>query len=278
MPNRPLRIATVNANGVRAAFKKGMGDWLASRGADIVAIQEVRAETDQLAALLDDDWNLLHDPAAAKGRAGVALASRRKAEIHRVELGAADADTAGRWLEADYDIDGTIVTVVSCYVPSGEVGTPRQDEKWRFLDAMVERLPDLQRHNGLALVLGDLNVGHRTLDIKNWKGNVKRAGFLPEERAYFDRFFGAEDDPDYNRGAGLGWVDLGRRFAGEQPGPYTWWSNMGRAFDNDTGWRIDYHAATPALAEKAVSYTVDRAPSYAERWSDHAPVVVDYQL
>jgi exodeoxyribonuclease-3 len=276
--SRPLRIATVNVNGVRAAFRKGMGEWLAPRGIDILALQEVRAETDDLAALLGPEWDVLHDPATAKGRAGVALASRRKADIHRVTFGPDDFDSAGRWLEADYDVEGTIVTVVSCYVNSGEADTPKQVEKYKFLDAMAERLPKLAEHNPLSLVVGDLNVGHRTLDIKNWKGNVKRAGFLPEERAYFDRFLGAEGEEGYNAGAGFGWVDVGRRFAGEVPGPYTWWSQRGKAFDTDTGWRIDYHLATPALAEKAVSYTVDRAAAWDERWSDHAPVVVDYQL
>ncbi|HLU63809.1 MAG TPA: exodeoxyribonuclease III, partial [Protaetiibacter sp.] len=235
-------------------------------------------ETEHLTELLGEEWDVLHDPATAKGRAGVAIASRRKADIHRVTLGADDFDSAGRWLEADYDIDGTILTVVSTYVNSGEADTPKQVEKYKFLDAMEERLPKLAEHNPLALIVGDLNVGHRTLDIKNWKGNVKRAGFLPEERAYFDRFLGAEDEEGYNAGAGLGWVDVGRRWAGEVPGPYTWWSQRGKAFDTDTGWRIDYHLATPALAEKVVSYTVDRAAAYDERWSDHAPVVVDYAL
>jgi len=276
--SRPLRIASVNVNGVRAAYRKGMGDWLAPRGVDILALQEVRAETDDIVALLGEEWDILHDPATAKGRAGVALASRRKAEIHRVTFGPDDFDSAGRWLEADYDVEGTIVTVVSTYVNSGEVDTPKQVEKYKFLDAMAERLPKLAEHNPLSLVVGDLNVGHRTLDIKNWKGNVKRAGFLPDERAYFDRFLGAEDEDGYNAGAGFGWVDVGRRAAGEVPGPYTWWSQRGQAFDTDTGWRIDYQAATVELAAKVVDVKVDRAAAWDERWSDHAPVVVDYQL
>ncbi|HEY4226424.1 MAG TPA: exodeoxyribonuclease III [Pseudolysinimonas sp.] len=275
---RPLRIASVNVNGVRAAYRNGMGPWLAGRDVDILCLQEVRAETDDLTGLLGPEWNVLHDAATAKGRAGVAIASRRRAEIHRVEFGALDFDSAGRWLEADFDVDGSVVTVVSVYVHSGEDGTPKQVEKYKFLDAMVERLPELEKHNPLAVIMGDLNVGHRTLDIKNWKGNVKRAGFLPKEREYFDRILGAEDDPQYNAGAGLGWVDLGRKFAGEVPGPYTWWSSRGQAFDTDTGWRIDYQLATPALAALARTYAVDRAASYSERWSDHAPVVVDYQL
>ena len=277
-----VRIATVNVNGVRAAFRKGMGDWLNIRGVDILALQEVRASTEDLEELLGPDWNILHDAATAKGRAGVALASRSSAEIHRVSLGADDFDTAGRWLEADYKIGGKVLTVVSTYVHSGEVDTPKQVEKFKFLEAMQERLPELAKHTDYALVVGDLNVGHTELDIKNWKGNVKRAGFLPQERAYFDRFMGAAGEnvtgPDGSTGIGLGWVDVGRQAAGNVPGPYTWWSWRGQAFDTDAGWRIDYHLATPALASLASNYTVDRAESYATRWSDHTPVVVDYNL
>jgi exodeoxyribonuclease III len=277
-----LRLATVNVNGIRAAYRKGMGQWVDERDVDILALQEVRASTDDIQGLLGPEWNILHDEATAKGRAGVALASRKKAEIHRVELGAASFDTAGRWLEADYDVNGTIVTVVSTYVHSGEVDTPKQDEKWKFLDAMSKRLPKLHEHNALAVIVGDLNVGHTPLDIKNWKGNVKRAGFLPRERAYFDRFFGPAgkkvEGVDGSTGKGLGWVDVGRQAAGDVDGPYTWWSWRGQAFDNDTGWRIDYQMATPELAAKVTHYAVDRAQSYDKRWSDHTPVVVDYNL
>ncbi|GAA4153519.1 exodeoxyribonuclease III [Leifsonia shinshuensis] len=279
MPSKPLRIATVNVNGIRAAYRKGMGAWLDARDVDILALQEVRASTEDLQGLLGPEWDVVHDPATAKGRAGVAIASRHpRAEIHRVELGAADFDSAGRWLEADYEVDGTVVTVVSAYVHSGEAGTEKQDAKYTFLDAMEARLPRLTAHSAYAVVMGDLNVGHRKLDIRNWKGNVKKAGFLPEERAYFDRILGAEDDPRYNDGAGLGWVDVGRKAAGEVDGPYTWWSWRGQAFDNDTGWRIDYQLASPELAATVKNYAVDRAAAYDERWSDHSPVVVDYAL
>jgi len=277
-PAKPLRVVSANVNGIRAAYRRGMGEWLAARDVDILAMQEVRASTEDVQALLGDEWDILHDPATAKGRAGVAIASRNRASIHRVELGAPDFDSAGRWLEADYEVGDRVVTVVSAYVHSGEADTPKQVEKYRFLDAMEARLPQLAAQSELAVVVGDLNVGHRTLDIRNWKGNVKRAGFLPDERAYFDRFVGAEDADDYNRGAGLGWVDIGRRFAGEVDGPYSWWSWRGKAFDNDTGWRIDYQLATPALADAAVAYAIDRADTYDARWSDHAPVVVDYAI
>jgi exodeoxyribonuclease-3 len=273
-----LRIASVNVNGIRAAFRRGMGDWLDGRGVDILAMQEVRAETDDLTALLGPDWDVVHDAATAKGRAGVAIASRHRASIHRIAIGDDDFDSAGRWLEADYEVDGTELTVVSAYVHSGEDGTPKQLEKYKLLDAMAARLPELGADGALAVVMGDLNVGHRTLDIRNWRGNVKKAGFLPREREYFDRLVGAEDDPSYNAGAGYGWVDIGRRFAGEVDGPYTWYTWRGQAFDNDTGWRIDYQLASPALAERALAYSVDRAASYAQRWSDHSPVVVDYAL
>jgi len=276
----PLRIATVNVNGVRAAYKKGMAEWLAERNVDILALQEVRATTEILEDLLGPEWDILHDAATAKGRAGVALASRNKASIHRVALGADDFDSAGRWLEADYEVGNSIVTVVSTYVHSGVADTPKQDEKWKFLDAMNERLPELAAHNPLSLIVGDLNVGHREIDIRNWRGNRTSAGFLPRERAYFDRFFGPEGETvtgvDGSTGPGHGWVDVGRAWAGEVDGPYTWWSQRGQAFDNDSGWRIDYHMATPALAATVKNYTVDKASSWDTRWSDHSPVVVDY--
>ncbi|MGV8970152.1 MAG: exodeoxyribonuclease III [Microbacteriaceae bacterium] len=277
-----VRVASVNVNGVRAAFRKGMGDWLATRDVDILAMQEVRAATTDLENLLGDDWHIVHDAATAKGRAGVAIASRSSVAAHRLSLGADDFDSAGRWLEADFEVGGRTLTVVSTYVHSGEVDTPKQVEKYKFLDAMTERLPQLAEHSKLALVVGDLNVGHRELDIKNWKGNRKNAGFLLEERAYFDRFLGELGAPiecvDGMTREGMGWVDIGRAAAGEIDGPYTWWSQRGKAFDTDTGWRIDYHLATPALAAVASNYTIDRASAWDTRWSDHAPVVVDYAI
>jgi exodeoxyribonuclease-3 len=277
-----LRVATVNVNGVRAAFRKGMGAWLDARDVDILALQEVRASTEDLDSLLGPEWNILHDAASAKGRAGVALVSRNAAQIHRVDIGPEEFDTAGRWLEADYMVGGTKLTVVSCYVHSGEADTPKQVDKYAFLDAMTIRMREISEHSEFALVVGDLNVGHRELDIKNWKGNVKKAGFLPRERAYFDRILGPRGDivtgVDGTTGEGLGWVDVGRHVAGETPGPYTWWSYRGQAFDNDAGWRIDYQLATPALAATVSKYDVDRASSYDTRWSDHTPVIADYDL
>lgn len=275
---RSLRIASVNVNGIRAAVRKGMTQWLDGAGVDVLTLQEVRAEASDLAAALPG-WHLVNDEALAKGRAGVAIAARSPLEIWRVELGDETLDSRGRWIEADVEVDGAQLTVVSAYVFTGEADTERQVAKYAFLDAMEARMPQL---GDLALITGDLNVGHRELDIRNWKGNLKKAGFLPRERAYFDRFTGAAGAPltavDGTTGTGLGWVDVGRRWAGEVDGPYSWWSNRGKAFDTDTGWRIDYHLATPALADRVTDYRIVRAPSWDTRWSDHAPVIADYSF
>ncbi|KJL45627.1 exodeoxyribonuclease-3 [Microbacterium terrae] len=285
--SRSIRIASVNVNGIRAAVRKGMIEWLDHADVDIMALQEVRATLDELRIALPG-WEIVNDEALAKGRAGVAIASRTPATAVRRVIGPEPGDDvdrtewAGRWIEADFEVDGERVTVVSAYVHTGEAATPRQDAKWAFLDALEARLPVLAADGALALVMGDLNVGHRELDIRNWKGNVKKSGFLPRERAYFDRYFGdAGTDVvgvDGSSGPGLGWVDIGRRFHGDVDGPYTWWSMRGRAFDNDTGWRIDYHLASPALAARVTDYSVLRAPSWDTRWSDHAPVIADYTI
>jgi exodeoxyribonuclease-3 len=141
---QPLRIASINTNGIRAAFRKGMGEWLSGREIDILAMQEVRASTEDLEALLGPEWDILHDAATAKGRAGVAIASRNKASIHRVAFGDEEFDTAGRWIEADYDVGERVVTVVSTYVHSGGGDEAKLAEKFRFLEAMDRRLPELR--------------------------------------------------------------------------------------------------------------------------------------
>ncbi len=250
-----MRLIVANVNGIRAAARRGGLDWLREQRADVISLQEVRAAPEVLEKALADaglgDYHLAHSESGQPGRAGVAVLSREPIDAVRADL------EPGRWIEAS---TGGL-TVVSCYVHTGEAGTPRQDVKYAFLEAMTLRMADL---HDPAIVTGDLNIAHREIDIKNWRGNVKKAGFLEGERAYFDRW------------AASGWVDLGRRFGGDGPGPYTWWSWRGKAFDNDAGWRIDHALATPALASRARSVTVGRAPSYAQRWSDHAPVVVEF--
>ncbi len=268
LDDRVLTIATINVNGVRAAFKRGMGAWLEARRPDVVLLQEVRAPQEKVGEFLPaSDWDLAHAESEVKGRSGVAIASRLPMAAVRINLDQGVATNTGRWVEADLELPGgRSLTVVSTYIHSGTLGTPSMDEKYAFLELVTARLDELRGGGRLVVVAGDVNVAHRNEDLKNWKGNLKAAGCLPQERAYLDRWFDA------------GWVDLGRRLGGEGPGPYTWWSWRGKAFDNDAGWRIDYQIASPGLAPHAVKAEVDRAPSYAERFSDHAPLVVAYDL
>ncbi|WP_432495893.1 exodeoxyribonuclease III [Kineococcus auxinigenes] len=267
-----LTVATVNVNGIRAAARRGMASWLAERDPDVLCLQEVRAPDEVLGAVLDEalgeGWHVAHcEPtdAGTKGRAGVAVATRLPVGEQRTALHPR-FDGAGRWVELDVETPSGTVTVVSVYVHTGEAGTPKQDDKTAFLDAVTERLEQLRRSGNHAVVCGDYNVAHRNEDIRNWKGNLKKAGFLPEERAYYDRWFEA------------GWVDVVRSLHPGVEGPYSWWSWRGQAFDRDTGWRIDLHVATEDLAARASAAVVDRAASYAERFSDHAPVVVTYDV
>ncbi|WP_377268165.1 exodeoxyribonuclease III [Peterkaempfera sp. SMS 1(5)a] len=264
-----IAVSTVNVNGLRAAAKKGFGPWLAATEADVVCLQEVRAEPAQLPAEIrePEGWHTLWAPAAAKGRAGVALLSREAPLAQRIGFGSAEFDGSGRY--AEIELPG--LTVASLYLPSGEVGTERQEEKERFMAEFLTHLTELHAKaaaNGReVLVCGDWNIAHREADLKNWRANQKSSGFLPEERAWLSRVF---DE--------AGYVDVVRRLHPETEGPYTWWSYRGKAFDNDSGWRIDHQIATPQLAERAVSARVERAASYDARWSDHAPVTAVYDL
>lgn len=264
-----MRVATVNVNGIRAAFRRGMGDWLARSAPDVLLLQEVRADDEILADHLSpDEWRLAHESAVAKGRAGVAIASRLPMSAIRIGIGTGLPTDSGRWVEAELELPGGgTLLVASTYVHSGTAGTASMADKYAFLDRVTHRMAEIGAGDAPAVVAGDLNIAHREVDIKNWRGNLTHAGFLPQERGYLDHWF---DD--------LGWRDVGRELGGPGPGPYTWWSWRGKAYDQDSGWRIDYQMATPALADLARAATIDRAPSYAERFSDHAPFVVDYDI
>ena len=259
-----LNVTTLNTNGIRAAMRKGMDPWLKAAAPDVLCLQEVRAP-DQVLAELVPERNLHAEACQVKGRAGVAIASLLPLAERRTGLGLDGAVHTGRWVEAD--LAGLELTVVCVYIHSGEVDTVRQDQKMVFLEQMTERLAKLAASGRDVLVCGDFNVAHKEVDIKNWRGNLKTSGFLPEERAYLTQWFDQ-----------LGWVDLGRELSHAGPGPYTWWSWRGKAFDNDAGWRIDYQIATPSLAAKAVSCQVERPDSYDARWSDHAPLTVQFDL
>jgi exodeoxyribonuclease-3 len=264
-----LTVTTVNVNGLRAAAKKGFAAWLEGTAADVVCLQEVRAEAGQLPDEVrePDGWHTVHAPAAAKGRAGVSLYTRQEPERVRIGFGSAEFDTSGRYLEAD--LPG--LTVASLYLPSGEVGTERQEEKRRFCKEFLGYVGELRDRCAAGarqgLICGDWNIAHREADLKNWKANTANSGFLPEERRWLDQVFDEE-----------GFVDVVRWLHPGVPGPYSWWSYRGRAFDRDTGWRIDYQVATPVLAGRAVSAVVERAERHDLRWSDHAPVTVVYDV
>ena len=280
-----MRIATVNVNGIRAAARKGMSGWLEASAPDVLLLQEVRADEDAAAGLLPG-YSTRTWPCRIKGRAGVADAVREDGPvtIGEVRRGVAASDTvepdvdSGRWLEVDLGVEGTpgsdgvgrhTLTVVSAYLHSGQLGTEKMDQKYAHLalvDARMTELLESSESGGPQTVMaGDLNVVRSERDIKNWKPNHNRvAGVLDEEIAHLENWFSA------------GWVDVARSLAPDEQGPYTWWSQRGKAFDNDAGWRLDYQVATPRLAARALSAVVDRAASYDERWSDHAPLVIEY--
>jgi len=271
-----ISIATLNVNGIRAAFGKGLAEWLELRQPDILLLQETRAPADVVASYFPetDGWQVLVNESREKGRAGVAIVARHPVVASRVGIPNDDVETSrdsGRWIEADILLpDAQPLTVVSTYLHSA-TNTPEKAhtllEKYSHLDRVDRRLGEIVSQEHPVVVGGDFNIAHRNQDLANWKGNLKSAGFLPEERAYLTRWFG-----DY------GWADLGRQHSGEVEGPYTWWSWRGQAFTNDRGWRIDYQAANPAAAKAARSVLHDRQPTYEQRYSDHAPVIVEFDF
>lgn len=267
---RMLTVVSANVNGVRAALRKGGLAQLREAQdvgrADVICLQEVRATTEQLHECLAeagfDGAHIAHDSSAKLGHAGVAIVSKYALQDITFGVGAKEFAKTGRWVEATVDHPTGAFVVASVYVPTGNAEIEeKQAEKYRFLDAMTKRMRAHMKSGVEALMVGDLNVAHRQADLKNWKGNLKSAGFLPEERAYFDAWLGQH-----------GWVDLHRRYFGDVDGPYTWWSNRGQAFDNNVGWRIDYLLATAGLAGRCTDIEIGRAASYADRWSDHASV------
>lgn len=268
-----LHVVTANVNGIRAALRRGGLAWLAGSGADVLCLQEVRATADQVADALAAagmaDWHLALAPGDRLGHAGVALLSRAPLREVSVDLGGSARAGQGRWVEACLpDGAGGALRIATVYMHTGAAEGVRRQEKEDLLSAVGEWLAD--HTDGPALLCGDLNVAHSSADIKNWRGNRGKAGFLESERAHLDRWYAAPPE-------GLGWRDLGRWFGGAGPGPYTWWSWRGRGFDTDGGWRIDLVLASPAMAGRATGLVVHKAASYAERWSDHAAVSARFE-
>lgn len=282
-----MRVATFNVNGIRAAHRRGFASWLQSRDCDVVALQEVRCSPDDLPDGVFDGYRLAYEPGNRKGRNGVAILTRpepaavrtfAKAPVPR-ELRAFTGE--GRYLEVD--LSDRPLTVASLYLPKGGMPIHLQHKAREAPDGglayarKIDFLAGYARHVTAArrsaarrgrqfLLLGDLNIAHTGADLHNWRASRQVPGFFPEERAWFDALLGPRR-----------LVDVVRRLNPGAAGPYSWWSWLGRAFDEDRGWRIDYHLASPVLARSAIGAAVDRADRYEERMSDHAPVVVDYR-
>ncbi len=260
-----MRIITVNVNGIRAAERKGFFTWLKKQDADVVCIQETKAQEHQLEA--DDfypaGYHCYYVDAEKKGYSGVAIYARQKPDriIRGLGEGFEDMDAEGRFIQADFTCeDGSKLSVVSLYLPSGSSKEERQQIKFSFMDRFTDRLKAMRRQRREFVLCGDWNIVHKEIDIKNWKSNQKNSGCLPEERAWLDKVFGS-----------LGFVDA-FRVVNQQAGQYTWWSNRGQAWANNVGWRIDYQIVTPILGD-----TIKGASIYRdERFSDHAPLIVDY--
>ncbi|NMN00404.1 exodeoxyribonuclease III [Bifidobacterium sp. DSM 109958] len=284
-----ITITTSNLNGIRAAKRKGIDAWGRANAPDVWCMQEVRAPQQDVDAIFDGfaeeyaaagkvkgpgDLGRMNEVCRVRGRAGVGLLTDLEVLGRRFGLPGLDEDVdSGRWIEADVRTpQGYVITVACVYVHAGQAeDETKMAQKYRFLDAMGERLAALRdeaaRGGRQAVLCGDFNIAHTPLDIRNAKANVRHAGFLPAERAYVDRW---TDEYEF--------VDVVRYLAGDIDGPYTWWSQRGRAFDNNVGWRIDYQFATPELAETACGFVVDKAPTYEARWSDHAPLTVRYDV
>lgn len=257
-----IRVVSLNLNGLRAAARKGVFDWLPAQKADIVCLQETRVQDHQLDDTMraPDGMHAHYLHAEKPGYSGVGFWLRRPPRALHAGIGDARFDHEARVLTADYGE----LRVVTLYLPSGSSSEERQGVKYAFMDALLPWLDRQRAEAGEVLVCGDWNIAHREIDLKNWRGNRKNSGFLPEERAWMDRVFGD-----------AGWVDVYRRLHPEAEGDsYTWWSNRGRAWDNNTGWRIDYHVATPGLAEAARKAAIFKD----DRFSDHAPLTIDYSL
>ncbi|MFN4005787.1 MAG: exodeoxyribonuclease III [Hylemonella sp.] len=260
-----FRLVSLNLNGIRSAAGKGLEAWLQQTRPDCMAVQEIKAQAADVAGRFEQLAGLRghFHYAEKKGYSGVALYTRHEPSDVRTGLGVPEFDAEGRYVELRFDTPGRRLSLISCYFPSGSSGEERQAAKYRFLDAIYPHLLALKAERDFILC-GDVNIAHREIDLKNWKGNLKNSGFLPEERAWMTRLL--------DEG---GLVDVYRRLEPDATeAAYTWWSNRGQAYAKNVGWRIDYHLATPALAERARRTSIYKG----EKFSDHAPLTVEYDL
>ncbi len=253
-----LRIVSLNLNGIRSAERKGFLPWLAKHKPDVLCVQEIKAQqADMTTQMLAPAGYLSHfHYAQKKGYSGVGLYSRQKPSHVSIGFGVREFDDEGRYVRADFGR----LSVISVYLPSGSSGEERQQAKFRFMEKFYPHLKKLKASGREIVLCGDWNIAHKEIDLKNWRGNRKNSGFLPEEREWLTKVF---DE--------LKWVDVFRRID-DRPDQYTWWSNRGQAYAKNVGWRIDYHIATPGIAATAKRVAIYKD----EKFSDHAPLTIDY--
>ncbi len=255
-----MRIISANLNGIRSAARKGFFFWLRRQKADVVCLQELKAQLHNLEdpQFWPPSFKCYYHPAQRPGYSGVGLYARREPDDVREGIGWADVDAEGRFIEARFGA----LSVVSLYMPSGSSSELRQQVKFDLMQRLMPYLEDLRGTGREYVICGDWNIAHKAVDLKNWRSNQKNSGFLPEERAWMDRLFGA-----------AGFVDA-FRVVNQDPEQYTWWSNRGRAWEKNVGWRIDYQVITPGLRDKVASASIYKT----KRFSDHAPLTIDYDL
>jgi len=259
-----MKIISINVNGIRAAQRKGFFAWLEQQQADVVCMQEIKAQEDQLDPEIfkPKGWHVTFFPAQKKGYSGTAIYCKQKPDritkgLNHLEGDWQMFDDEGRYIQADFGD----LSVASLYMPSGSAKAERQQFKYQSMSAFEKVMQTMIESGRKHIICGDWNIAHTKDDIKNWRGNQKNSGFLPEERAWLDMLFND-----------MGWVD-GFRALPQEPHQYTWWSNRGQAWANNTGWRIDYHIVTPNLSNAIQSTEIYKA----ERFSDHAPLILNYQ-
>lgn len=255
-----LRIISANLNGIRSATNKGFLTWLTEQNADFVCLQELKAQAaDMTSDMLQPAgyFGYFHY-AEKKGYSGVGIYSKQAADKVIEGLGYADIDSEGRYLELQIGNR----SIISLYLPSGSSSAERQTIKYSVMDRFYPHLAQLIESGREVVICGDWNIAHQAIDLKNWRGNQKNSGFLPEERAWMSQIFTEQ-----------GWIDVYRQLHPETTDDcYTWWSNRGQAWANNVGWRIDYQVATPNIASKAIATSIYKQ----QRFSDHAPLIIDY--
>lgn len=255
-----MRVISINVNGIRAAHRKNFFIWLQKQDADIVCVQETKAQVEQLTEeiIKPKGYYSYFNDALKKGYSGVAIYSRIEPDKIIDKIGWREADDEGRYLQANFGK----LSIVSLYLPSGSSSEERQIIKFDFLDRFMSVLKKMRRQKREYIICGDWNIAHKKIDIKNWKGNQKNSGFLPEERSWMDNLFNK-----------LGMVDS-FRVVNQEAEQYTWWSNRGQSWAKNVGWRIDYQIVTPGLKDKIKTVSIYKD----ERFSDHAPLIIDYDL